>query len=460
MKNRFVFLSILYLASGCTRHSSSDDGVVSCMIAQRIDEQARWNQGCCPEIDESIQSLIERELTPETAIQIAFLKNPLVQSIYEELGVSHADLVAAGLLTNPNFSLETRYPQSQGYVTNIEYLVTTAFLDIFMIPLRTKLAEAEFEQAKIRVANEILNLAFDVRQTYYELVGSRQKFRDTIRPIVELESIQEEIVARQNTIGNVNPLDFQQIQARSLEVKIEAAKEQTSIIRYREKLNRLMGLHEEVCLILPDLPQDLDYNGFDLCALESIALHERLDLQEARFEVIRLCRKLGIKQWWAYTNLQAGLAGERDGDGLNTIGFGLTGEIPIFNYGQADRLRIVALLRQAEQRYYELEIRVLSEVREAHRLLILYLDMLNDYRSRLIPMHLEIINSSEELYNVMGLGVDRLLTNKRIQLEAQQSYLEIVKDYWVVRVQLDKALGGYLFRLYQNKLSYTKGGME
>jgi len=132
---------------------------------------------------------------------------------------------------------------------------------------------------------------------------------------------------------------------------------------------------------------------------------------------------------------------------LNLVGFGLSGEIPIFNFGQAARMRIFAQLRQAQDRYETLEIRILSEVREAHKLLMSDLGMINDYRIRIIPLQNEIINSSEELYNVMGLGIDRLIENKRQELEANRNYFEILKDYWVARVQLDKALGGYLFRL-------------
>ncbi len=255
------------------------------------------------------------------------------------------------------------------------------------------------------------------------------------------------IVSGQHIVGNVNRLDFQLAQARFLEANLEIAKEQTTIIRLREKLNRLLGLSEEICLILPEIPQEFDYQGFDLCALESIALSERMDLQEARFEVIRLRRMLGLKDWWTYSNLKAGLAGERDPDGLNFIGFGLSGEIPIFNFGQAARMRIFAQLRQAQNRYEELEIHILSEVREAHKLLMSDLGMINDYRIRIIPLQNEISRASEELYNVMGLGVDRLIENKRQELEVKRNYFEILKDYWVARAHLDKALGGYLFRL-------------
>ena len=442
-----LILFTTLIASGCTRHPQVDNGKVSSIIATRINTQVEWYQGCPDDqINCRIQCLLENELTPDAAIQIAFLKNPKVQAIFEELGIAHADLVEAGLLSNPDFSLEVRYPHKKALVTNIEYLVTATFLDIFMIPLRIRLATAEFEQAKRRVTNEILDLAFEVIQAYYELLAELQKLKYT-KPIVELTSIQGELISRQNIVGNVNRLDLQQVQAKFLEANLEIAKEQTTIIRLREKLNRLLGLSEEVCLILPEIPQEFDYQGFDLCALESIALSERMDLQEARFEVIRLRRMLGLKDWWTYSNLKAGVAGERDPDGLNLVGFGLSGEIPIFNFGQAARMRIFAQLRQAQDRYEELEIRILSEVREAHKLLMSDLGMINDYRIRILPLQNEISSSSEELYNVMGLGVDRLIENKRQELEANRNYFEILKDYWVARVQLDKALGGYLFRL-------------
>lgn len=445
-KQVFILCSVL-VVSGCTRCPQADDGQISSILASRVDKQVEWFQGCPDDlIKDAIHSLLEQELSSEAALQIALLNNPKVQSIFEKLGIAHADLVEAGLLSNPDFSLEVRYPHQKNLVTNIEYLVTATFLDIFLIPLRTKFAEAEFEQVKRRVTHEILELTFEVRQTYYELLAAWQKLRCT-RPIVELASINSEIVVRQHLVGNVIPLDLQQAQARFLSAQLEMNREQAVIIHLKEKLNRLLGLDEEACLILPELPEELDYQGFNLCALEPLALASRMDLQEARFEVIRLSRMLGLKEWWTYTNLKAGVAGERDPDGLNLVGFGVSGEIPIFNYGQAARLRLFAELRQAQNRYAALEIKILSEVREAHQLLMNDLVMIQDYRVRILPLQNEIMNSSEGLYNVMGLGIDRLLENKRQELEAKRNYIEILKDYWVARVLLDKAVGGDLFRL-------------
>jgi cobalt-zinc-cadmium efflux system outer membrane protein len=443
------FLLLAFCLSGCAKIPKYSEEEIAGIVAARIDKEVQWKKGCYedPQIKSYIQDLACQPLTPEAVVQIALLNNPQIQAIFEELGIAQADLIEAGLLSNPAFEVEVRYPHERKLKTNIEYLVTATFLDIFLIPLRTRLASTELEQAKLRVSNEILDLSFEVRQTYYELVAQIQKLQYT-QAIVELTSIHNEIVMRQNRIGNVNLLDFQQTQARFLEAKLEITKSQSEIIRLREKLNRLLGFSEEMFLNLSnELPEEADYQGFDLCILESLALDQRLDIQVARFEIARISRMLGLKDWWTYTNLKAGLAGERDPDGTNLVGYGIAGEVPIFNYGQAARMRLFAQLRQARDRLAVLEIQALSEVREAHRLLMNDLEIINNYRGQILPIQNKILTSSEELYNVMGLGIDRLLENKRQEIEAYRNYLESLKDYWVARVQIDKALGGHLFRL-------------
>lgn len=451
MPNRAYAFYILLpglLATGCSRIPLVDDGFVTYTVAKKINSQAEWRQGCYQDgrVQDFIQCAVANELTADSAIQIALLNNPKIQAIFEEIGVARADLVEAGLLSNPSFSIEVRYPHIKGLHTNIEYLITSSLLDIFLIPLRTRLAATEFEQTKLKVSNEILNLAFDVRETYYELVLENKKIR-YVQSVVELASIDSEIVSKQINVGNVNTLEFQLSQSRLLEAELELAKSQAEIIRLSEKLNRLLGFNEEVCLTLPDHLGEVDYQGFDICTLELIAIEERLDLQVARFEIARLGQTLGLKDWWTYTNLQGGLAGERDPDGTNLIGPGFSGELPIFNYGQAARMRLFAQLRQAQDRLAELEIKVRSEVRESHKLLMSYLRIINDYQYRLLPMQGKISASSEELYNVMGLGVNKLLENKRLEVVANKNYTESIKQYLVARVKLDRALGGYLFRL-------------
>ena len=443
-----IILSITLVASGCTRYPQADNGQVSSIIATRIDKRVEWHQECFDDqINGSVQCLLENELTPDSAIQMALLNNPKIQAFFEELGIARADLIEAGLLSNPSFEIEVRYPHVRGLRTNIEYLITSSLLDIFLIPLRKRLAATEFEQTKLKVSDKILNLAFDVRIIFYELVLEMKKVNYT-KSIVELTSINRDIISKQIRIGNVNALEFQLAESRFMEAELELSMSQAEIIRLKEKLNRFLGLTKDFYLILPeDLPQEIDCRGFDLCTLEAIALEERLDLQVARFEIARLSRLLGLKDWWTFTNLKGGLAGEREPNGANLIGYGFSGMLPIFNYGQAARIRLFAQLRQAQDRLTELQIQILSEIREAHKLLMNYLKIVNDYRNGLLPIQRKISVTSEELYNVMGMGLDRLLENKRQEVVANQNYTESMKKYLVAKVDLDRALGGYLSRL-------------
>lgn len=456
----FGALSILcLLCEQCTRLPQAHDHGISSIVNSRIAKAAYWNQGCFANecVSHAIQGLIQQELTAEAAVQIALFNHPRIQEIFEEIGIAQADLVEAGLFSNPAFDLFFRLPEKKELVTNIEYTITSSFIDLFLIPLRLKVAKAELERITLRVTHEILDLAFEVEQTFYELQAAQLNF-ESILSIIELTNIQSQLTSRQHIVGNVNLLDFQQIQARYLEAKLESARIQNEIIRLREKLHRLLGfcgdIHWKTSRNLPEL----DYQGISIACLESVAFRERLDLGAARFAVQRLSRRLGIKQWWVYTQGRMGIGGEREPDGANVLGPAFAGEIPLFNYGQADRMRLHAEWRQARDHLGVLEIQVLSEVREAHKLLMNNLEIIQDYRAQILPLQKEIVVSSEELYNVMGLGIDRLLENKRQEFQAYSNYVLSLRDYWKARVQLDRALGGKLHLVLSN--CGSEGGCE
>lgn len=442
----FLLLLIFYVFSGCTRPPETGDDSVSYVVEERLNSSVTWRRG--DDLDMRAVSFIEnaigRELTPDSAIQIALLNNPKIQATFEELGIAQADLIEAGLLSNPSFEIEIREPTSKGVKTNIEYLITSSLLDIFLIPLRTRLASTEFEQAKLKVSNTILDLAFEVRSTFYALVAEEEKLL-VMHDLVDLTSILEELASKQVNIGNVNPLDYQLAYSRLLDEEIKFKQTQAEIIQLREKINQLLGFSEDVHLLVPQhLSDDNADQEMKLCDLEAIALENRLDLKVAQFEIVRLRQALGLKEWWTFTNLRAGLAGEREPDGVNVIGPGFSGELPIFNYGQAARKRLFAQLRQAQDRLAELEIQILAEVRTSYKLVMAYKQINEDYQFHVLPLQSRISSSSEALYNVMGLGVDRLLDNKRLEVMVFFNYAENKKRYLVAKVELDKSLGGYL----------------
>jgi hypothetical protein len=103
----YIFL-ILSLASCASVQTQQEWKKVKAFSMERTGVETRWQQ---TEEDirvakESADKLLSDGLTEEDAVSIALLNNRKLQASFEEIGLAKADLVQAGLFTNPNLSAE------------------------------------------------------------------------------------------------------------------------------------------------------------------------------------------------------------------------------------------------------------------------------------------------------------------------------------------------------------------
>src|SRR5436309_8719358 len=257
----------------------------------RTGKRVQWNRGSAEDAQAqaAVASLLKRPLGANSAVQIALLNNHNLQATYEELGIAQADLVKAGLLRNPIFTFERRFPGQA-----LEMDVLKEFIDILLLPLRKRIAAAQFEAAKLRVGHEILNLAGEVRAAFYEHQGDQQlvELRKTVADATERSA---ETALKMREAGNLRNLDLASEQATHAQTKIELAKAQASAVQTREKLNKLMGAfgtqtNWTVASRLSELPG----NEVSTAQLESRAIQQRLDLAAARQQFIVEARARGI----------------------------------------------------------------------------------------------------------------------------------------------------------------------
>ena len=134
----FLFC-LMVLAAGCAqvpKEAGFDD--VKDLVGQRVNYDLHWNQktDADREVQNAIAELLKNELTPEAAVQIALLNNPSLQATYEDLGVTQADVVEAGLLENPVLFGQARFPNKSEESPNYELGLTQNFLNILMLPAR------------------------------------------------------------------------------------------------------------------------------------------------------------------------------------------------------------------------------------------------------------------------------------------------------------------------------------
>src|SRR6266702_4805510 len=343
----------------------------------RTGKRAQWNRGSTEDAQaqSAVTSLLKRPLTADSAVQVALLNNHNLQATYEELGIAQAELVEAGLLKNPVFYFERRLP---GQAAEID--LVQEFVDILLLPLRKRIAAAQFEAAKLRVGHEILTTAAEVRAAFYEHQGDQQLV-DLRKTVADATERSAETALKMHEAGNLRDLDLASEQATHAQAKIDLAKAQANAVQSREKLNKLMGAfgaqtNWTVASRLSELPG----NEVSTAQLESRAIQQRLDLAAARQQFIAAAR---------------------------------------------DKM----LLSRRQVEYF---------------------------KSTALPTRTRVTEESQLEYNAMQIGPFQLLQAKQEEVKTGADSVEALRDYWIARAELEKAVGGSLSGKFIARQSESK----
>jgi cobalt-zinc-cadmium efflux system outer membrane protein len=435
-------------AAGCAqvpKEAGFND--VKGLVGQRVDYNLHWNQetGADQEVEKAIEELLKNELTPETAVQIALLSNPNLQAVYEDLGITQADVVEAGLLENPVLFGQARFPNKSEESTNYEFGVTQNFLNILMLPARKKLSAIRFEQVKLHVADKVIQLAAEVQKSYFAAIGAKQ-IRNMRNEITLSAGNSFELAQRLHSAGNISDLELATENAHFQQMQLELANSELAFFDAREQLTRLMGLWgPQTNWRLPEQLPDIPANEIPLERLESMAIENRLDLAAEKKGVEALAQALGITIDWRWVGqIEVGVSRERETDRTWVTGPQLAIELPIFNQRQADIARLEAQLRRSEKRLTAQAIEIRSEIRSLKNHLLMQRNLIDHYRSTVLPLREQIVDLTLKNYNYMLKGAFDLLMAKQQEFESYQKYLEAVRDYWIIRADMQRSLGGRL----------------
>lgn len=416
-------------------------------VQARTGARAVWNQGSEPdrEVQDAIRQLLAADMTADAAVQVALLNNRTVQATYEELGVAQAELVQAGLLKNPVFSVLARFPEAGKGSANVELSVSQDFIELLSVPLRKAVAAAQYDAAKARVTGEIVNLTADVRQAFYRVQGAQQ-MAEMRRSVVAATGASLDARKRLREAGNITDLELANEQALHGQAKVDLARAEAELVKDRERLLALLGLwgpeaNIRIAERLPDLPPvdaGLDH-------VEALAARQRLDLAAAVTDLNATYRSFGLTRQFTWLNgTELSVDAEHETDGTWITGPGLSLPIPIFDTGAAQVSIARSRVRQATARLYALAVQIRSDARAARAGMLAARERADYYRTSLVPLRRRITQQTQLQYNAMILGVFQLLQAKRDEIDAGRDYIEAIQDYWLARTELERAVGGRL----------------
>ncbi len=433
--------------TGCASFSSDGGfGAVEQTTKERIGKDLKWARTDADRdaIATRVRELLQKPsfLSIEDAVQIALLNNRGLQASFSELGISEADLVQAGRLPNPRFSM-LRARNNDDF--KIEQMLTFNVFSLVTMPLATQMERRRFEATQRAVAIEVLRLASDTRKAYILAVAGEEN----VRYMTKVKSVADssaELARRMAQVGNWSKLSQAREQGFYADAALGVARAAQNQVSTREKLIRLMGLwDEDTQFALPERLPDLPNAADDLPNVEQLAINQRLDVQGMRLETEAMAKNLGLTRTTRFINaLEFGPARVLEGKRSDPYkkGYELSLEIPIFDWGTSKVAKAEALYMQSVNRLAEAAINARSEVRESYQGYRVAYDIARHYRDEVVPIRKRIADENQLRYNGMLIGVFELLADARAQISSVNGYIDALRDFWLAKADLDMAMIG------------------
>lgn len=418
-------------------------------VSNQTGQHVVWNQGSADDqkAEAAVHQILTQPLNADGAVRIALLNNPDLQASFEEIGISQADLVQAGLLHNPTLMASWRFPDRPPSITDTEYSLAADFLDLVMIPMKLKIAKANLEQTELRLDHEVLELVTQVKTAFYMYQADGQ-LEARLELIAQADQAGADTAKAQQQAGNTTDLDSADRQAQVALAHVYLVNAQKEKLGAREKLNRLMGLwgSDVDWKATPNLPELPDHE-VSLKNLEALAISQRRDLAAMQREVDAMGMALSLKTNTRFlpSTIDVGVDTEKTSDnGQHLTGPTLDLTLPIFDQGQGEIARLTSQYRKAQRELQSRAIQIRSEVREARETLKMDRDLVEYYKKTVVPLNIQIVNQSILQFNAMQKNAFDLFLSKQRELETEKDYISAWRDYWIARVELEQAVGGHL----------------
>jgi cobalt-zinc-cadmium efflux system outer membrane protein len=432
----------LLLAACATVSTRESEDDVSRLVEERTGNRiSRWASGKPDaDLDAGVERLLHgHTMTVDEAVQVALLRNPRLQGLYEEIGVSQSDFVQAGLLRNPVFDGAVRWGAGSPVV---DLSVTQEFLSVLFRPFRTAVAQSQLEAVKARVAEGVLAMDGSTREAFFRLQAEMQllEMREQVRTAT---SAAYDAAKALHDAGNVPDVDVNAQLALFSRAQLDVAASGAAVAAAREQLNVQLGVWGDdtgwqIERRLPPVPEG-DPN---LADVEGRAISASLLLTQLRNEVLAAAQEAelaGVSR--GIDDIEVGATAEREESDWSA-GPSISLPIPLFDQGHAAAARALARLRQREMEMRAAAITVRAAARAAAQRFVTARESARFHELQVLPTQARIVDAMLLRYNAMQVGVFQLLAAKREQIEAGQGYVAALREYWLARTALEQIVRG------------------
>ncbi len=412
MYRLWIIIALIYIGiiSGCTKYHPMPitlKAVNKKLKSPDMEEVRLLAQGLKHPLIKPIRFNIRDGLSPAEAAILAVISNPTLRSVRDNRGIASAQLLQAGIL--PNFKFSYDFGKLVGgntydKVNSLGFGLSWDIISLISRSARRDAAKLHSTAVDIEIEWKEWQVAESARLHTYHIIIAKQRLL-TINNATKYLQLLLEKVKQGIGIGVKTQMDLATVKFTLHKVKLQKLDVQSKIKQESLMLNRIFGFHprniisfeKDITWRFKPLNEKFLLKDIEKKRLDLLALRIGYKSQEARV-------RAAIRSQFPKINI--GLIGERDTEGSQTLGIGVSIGIPFFNRNQG----IIARERASRQQLFDEYVNRLFETRAD---IYQILEAIKITRSKLIAINKSLFAKKifiENLRNAVNAGQSNIFS--------------------------------------------------
>ena len=387
--------------------------------------------------------VLDDGLSETESVQVALWNNAAFQEMLAALGLTQAQLLDAGLISDPQFSIFFPLGPKQ-----LEFTAFQAVDVLWLQPIRVRAAELDLDRVSQILVQNGLDVIRDVRVAHASLLLAQGQ-AEAARQAESLRRQIAELAQKRLDAGDISELEATAVRIDALQAQALAGRASQDVRIARQQLLTLIGQrgspesHIQNSELLAVASRDADLSAALLDSLDSLldaALTMRPDLRAAEISIEAAGERVGLAQK-QFMNLDAVYDANGSGNKGFESGPGLRFTIPVFNRNRGGIAIADAQWQQAARQYVTVRDRVTLEVSTAHTQLEQAQQNLHLLRTEILPTLQLAEGLARRNYENGGAPYFLVLQTTSQYLDSRMRELQLEADVRRALAELERGVG-------------------
>ncbi|MEO6434324.1 MAG: TolC family protein [Tepidisphaeraceae bacterium] len=377
-------------------------------------------------------------LTLAEAVRRSLTTDARIQSALSRVRIAQAQARQSWLWPNPILSVAIRFPEGGGSA-NIDAGLTADLVSLLQRRGRISVADSRLRAASAEAVTIVLDTLTEVQERYVAVQAS-----DELRATLDARrTINERLLAvaqARLAVQEGTRLDVLTLQSQSVALDGQIAEQELDRHEQRLALSGLIGQPSGGAewRVTPLRPAAVSIA--EASQWLAAAIKNRPEVQSRRWELAALGAEQSLTRFAPGDGAEAGVAAERDPDW--SAGPSVALPLPLFDFGQARRVKARAAVIEARHELTQAQRVVIGETRGAHASYLAARANLERVEKQLIPLEQRRRDQAEAQYKAGQTDITTLLIAEQDFATARTRLIQLEQRIAVSLLRLQRAVGG------------------